>query len=85
MQAGDQSAYRAAENAYHPYQRRERAMLWFRRMRSLQKVAAVHASVNNLFNSERSLSSRDTNASAIKPLEGLHKCNPISEDEFEFV
>ena len=30
----------------------------FRRMRSLQKFAAVHASVFNHFNSERSLSSR---------------------------
>ncbi|SHK63406.1 hypothetical protein SAMN05444000_1504 [Shimia gijangensis] len=31
----------------------------FRRMRSLQKFAAVHASVYNHFNSERSLSQRD--------------------------
>ncbi|KNX39901.1 hypothetical protein ROTO_35680 [Roseovarius tolerans] len=30
----------------------------FRRMRSLQKFAAVHASIYNLFNSERSLHSR---------------------------
>ena len=34
-------------------------MLRFRRMRSLQKFAAVHASVFNHFNQERSLSSRD--------------------------
>jgi len=33
-------------------------MLRFRRMRSLQKFAAVHASVLNHFNQERSLSSR---------------------------
>jgi len=33
-------------------------MLRFRRMRSLQKFAAVHASIYNLFNSERSFSSR---------------------------
>ncbi len=33
-------------------------MLRFRRMRSLQKFAAVHASVSNHFNQERSLSSR---------------------------
>ena len=33
-------------------------MLRFRRMRSLQKFAAVHASVYNHFNQERSLSSR---------------------------
>ena len=33
-------------------------MLRFRQMRSLQKFASVHASIYNLFNSERSLSSR---------------------------
>ena len=31
----------------------------FRRMRSLQKFAAIHSSVYNHFNRERSLSSRD--------------------------
>ena len=34
-------------------------MLRFRRMRSLQKFASVHASVSNHFNQDRSLSSRD--------------------------
>jgi len=33
-------------------------MLWFRCMGRLQIFAAVHASVFNLFNQERSLSSR---------------------------
>jgi putative transposase len=33
-------------------------MLRFRRMRSLQKFASVHASIHDLFNSERSLCSR---------------------------
>jgi len=33
-------------------------MLRFRRMRSLQKFASIHASVTNLFNTDRSLSSR---------------------------
>lgn len=47
-----------AENSHLPFRRRERVMLRFRRMRSLQKFAAVHASVYNLFNSERSRSSR---------------------------
>ncbi len=47
-----------AENSHLPFRRRERAMLRFRRMRSLQKLAAVHASVSNHFNQERSLSSR---------------------------
>jgi putative transposase len=47
------------ENSHQPFRRRERAMLRFRRMRSLQTFAAVHASVHNLFNIERSHSSRD--------------------------
>jgi len=47
-----------AENSHLPFRRRERAMLRFRRMRSLQKFASVHASVSNHFNQERSLSSR---------------------------
>jgi len=34
-------------------------MLRFRRMRSLQKFAAGHASVSNYCNNERSLSRRD--------------------------
>ena len=47
-----------AENSHLPFRRRERAMLRFRRMRSLQKFASVHASVYNHFNQERSLSGR---------------------------
>ena len=47
------------ENSHLPFRRRERAMLRFRRMRSLQKFAAVHSSVYNHFNQERSLISRD--------------------------
>ncbi|SHL40365.1 putative transposase [Roseovarius marisflavi] len=47
-----------AENSHLPFRRRERAMLCFRRMQSLQKFAAVHASIYNLFNSERSLTAR---------------------------
>ena len=45
-----------AENSHLPFRRRECAMLRFRRMRSLQKFASVHASVCNHFNQERSLS-----------------------------
>jgi putative transposase len=48
-----------AENSHLPFRRRERAMLRFRRMRSLQKFAAVHSSVHNHFNQERHLYSRD--------------------------
>ena len=47
-----------AENSHLPFRRRERAMLRFRRMRSLKKFASVHASVCNHFNQERSLSKR---------------------------
>ena len=47
-----------AENSHLPFRRRERAMLRFRRMRSLQKFSAVHASVFNHFNLERHLYSR---------------------------
>ena len=47
-----------AENSHLPFRRRERAMLRFRSRRSLQKLAAVHSSVCNHFNQERSLSSR---------------------------
>ena len=42
-----------AENSHQPFRRRERAMLRFRRMRSLQRFAAVHSSVHNHFNQER--------------------------------
>ena len=48
-----------AENSHQLFRRRERAMLRFRRMRSLQKFAAVHSSVHNHFNQERHLYSRD--------------------------
>jgi putative transposase len=47
-----------AENSHLPFRRRERAMLRFRRMRTLQMFASVHASVSNHFNSERSFYSR---------------------------
>ena len=47
-----------AENSHHPFRRRERAMLRFRRMRTLQKFASFHASVHNHFNQERTLYSR---------------------------
>ncbi len=49
-----------AENSHLPFRRRERAMLRFRRMKSLQKFASVHASLHNHFNSERHLVKRET-------------------------
>ena len=39
-----------AENSHLPFRRRERAMLRFRRMHSLQKFASIHASFHNHFN-----------------------------------
>ncbi len=47
-----------AENSHLPFRRRERAMLRFRRMRSLQKFVAIHSSIHNHFNQERHLYSR---------------------------
>jgi putative transposase len=47
-----------AENSHQPFRRRERAMLRFRWMRTLQKFVAVHASVHNHFNAERHLNNR---------------------------
>ena len=48
-----------AENSHQPFRRRERAMIRFRRMRTLQKFVAVHASIHNHFNQERHLYSRE--------------------------
>ncbi len=48
------------ENSHLPFRRRERAMLRFRRMKSLQKFASVHANVHNHFNAERHLVDRLT-------------------------
>ncbi len=48
-----------AENSHLPFRRRERAMLRFRRMRSLQSFATVQACVCNHFNQDRTLTSRD--------------------------
>ena len=48
------------ENSHLPFRRRERAMLRFRQMKSLQKFASVHANVHNHFNQERHLVDRQT-------------------------
>lgn len=49
-----------AENSHLPFRRRERPMLRFRQMKSLQKFASVHANVHNHFNHERHLIDRQT-------------------------
>ncbi|WP_432199849.1 IS6 family transposase [Erythrobacter sp. W53] len=48
------------ENSHLPLRRRERVMQRFRRMKSLQKFASVHANVHNHFNSDRHLTDRLT-------------------------
>ena len=47
------------ENSHLPFRRRERAMLRFRQMKTLQKFSSVHATIHNHFNQERHLISRD--------------------------
>ena len=54
-----------AENSYLPFRRRERAMLRFRQMRSLQKFASVHASLHNHFAQETPTSSIATPTSNV--------------------
>jgi len=48
-----------AENSHQPFRRRERAMAKFRSAKSLQKFASIHSSVQNHFNQERHLYSRE--------------------------
>ena len=47
-----------AENSHLPFRRREGAMARFRDIKILQKFAAVHASIHNHFNHQRSLNRR---------------------------
>ena len=42
-----------AENSHQPFRRQERAMMNFRSAKSLQKFAAVHASIDHHFNQQR--------------------------------
>ena len=48
-----------AENSHQPFRRREGAMAKFRDVKTLQKFAAVHASIHNHFNQDRHLNHRD--------------------------
>ena len=47
-----------AESSHLPFRRRERALIRFRRMMTLQKFASVHSQVHNHFSQERHLLSR---------------------------
>jgi putative transposase len=46
------------ENSHQPLRRREGAMAKFRDIKTLQKFAAVHASIHNHFNLDRHLNQR---------------------------
>ena len=59
-QEAGRHANNRVENSHLPFRRRERAMLRFRRMKTLQKFASVHANVSNHFNLERHLVNRQT-------------------------
>ncbi len=48
-----------AENSHQPFRRREGAMAKSRDVKTLQKFAAVHASIHNHFNQDRHLNHRD--------------------------
>ncbi len=47
-----------AENSHQPFRRRERAMAKFREVKTLQKFAAIHATIHNHFNQDRHLNRR---------------------------
>ena len=47
-----------AENSHQPFRRREGAMATFQDAKTLQKFAAVHASLHNHFNQDRHLNRR---------------------------
>ncbi len=48
-----------AENSHQPFRRREAAMTKFRDVKTRQKFAAVHASIDNHFNQDRHLNRHD--------------------------
>ena len=48
-----------AENSHQPFRRRKGAMAKFRDVKTLQKFAAVHASLHNHFNQDRHLNRHD--------------------------
>jgi putative transposase len=47
------------ENSHQPFRRREGAMARFRDIKTLQKFASVHASIQNHFNEDRHLNRRE--------------------------
>jgi len=57
-----------SENSHLPFRRREGAMARFRDIKTLQKFAAVHGSIYNHFNHQRSLNRRQISRSFEPPL-----------------
>lgn len=49
-----------AENSQQPFRRREGAMARFRDIKSLRKFTSAHAAIQNHFNFDRHLNSRET-------------------------
>ncbi|MDP1027065.1 DDE-type integrase/transposase/recombinase [Sphingomonas sp. KR1UV-12] len=48
------------ENSHLPFRRRERALLRFTQMKTLQKFGSVHANIHNQFSPEHDLTDRKT-------------------------
>jgi putative transposase len=69
-----------AVNSHPPSRRRERAMLRFRRVRTLRMFHSVHASIHNHFATKRHLQNRNTygrtRASALGEWRGLLAARP---------
>ncbi len=68
-----------AENIHLPFRRRERAMLRFRQMKSLQKFATVHALISNRKPSATSSTARPSRP----PLGSPRRVASTSPPEFE--
>lgn len=54
------SANNRVESSHSPFRRRERDMQRFRRIKTLQKFASVHANISNRFSAERPRVDRHT-------------------------
>ena len=66
-QEGGRWANNRVENSHLPFRRGERAMLRFRRMKTLQKFASIHANVHNHFSLDRHLVGRQTSRNNAPP------------------
>ena len=60
-------ANNGVENSHLPFRQRERAMLRFRQMKTLQKFSSVHAAFHNHFSQDRHLINRETHKANAQP------------------